>query len=51
MSSLGNEKENWIAASERLTREKGSLVGDIIISTGFLNYLGPFDGTYREKIV
>lgn len=51
MNSLGNEKERWLKTSERLLSEKESLIGDIIISTSFITYLGPFEGFYREKII
>ena len=51
MNSLGNEKERWLKTSERLLREKRSLLGDMILSTAFIIYLGPFEGSYREKIV
>jgi dynein heavy chain len=48
MKSLGNEKENWSDATIRLKNEKISLVGDMIIAVSFINYLGPFDGAFRE---
>jgi len=50
MNSLGNEKSRWIKTSERLLREKQSLLGDMIMSTAFITYLGPFEGAYRERI-
>ena len=51
MNSLGNEKNRWIKTSERLLREKRSLLGDMMLSTAFVTYMGPFEGSYREKIV
>ncbi len=51
MSSLGNEKDSWIDASKRLGSEKESLLGDMIISSSFVTYLGPFEGIYRDQIV
>lgn len=51
MNSLGNEKNRWIKTSERLLREKQSLLGDMILSTAFVTYMGPFEGSYREKIM
>lgn len=51
MNSLGNEKNRWIKTSERLLREKRSLLGDMILSTAFITYMGPFEGSYRERIV
>jgi len=51
MNSLGNEKNRWIKTSERLLREKKSLLGDMILSTAFITYMGPFEGSFRERIV
>lgn len=28
-----------------------SLLGDMILSTAFITYLGAFEGIYREKII
>ena len=51
MNSLGNERHRWLKTSQRLLKEKESLLGDMLMSTAFVTYLGPFEGTYREKIV
>jgi hypothetical protein len=49
MNSLGNEKERWEKTCNRLLLEKQSLLGDMILATAFTTYLGPFEGSYREK--
>jgi hypothetical protein len=51
MGSLGQEKERWIKSSERLLKEKQSIVGDSIIAAAFITYLGAFSAQFREKIV
>lgn len=51
MNSLGNERESWDRMSKKLLEEKHSLLGDILLTTGFITYLGPFEGTFRELIV
>ena len=51
MNSLGAEKERWIKTAERLLMNKQSLLGDMLLSTAFITYLGPFEGSYREKII
>jgi hypothetical protein len=48
MNSLGAEKERWLKTAEKLGKEKESLLGDVILSTAFLTYLGPFEQTYRD---
>lgn len=51
MNSLGNEKERWIKTSHKLLKEKKSLLGDMILATGSITYLGPFEGSFRERLV
>ena len=51
MTSIGSEKERWIATKKKLVEDKVSLLGDMILATCFLNYLGPFEGTYRLKVL
>lgn len=51
MSSIGGEKMRWISTKNKLAEDKLSLLGDMILATAFVTYLGPFDGTYREKIM
>ena len=51
MQSIGSEKDRWIANKQRLAEEKLSLLGDTITDTCFVNYLGPFEGSYRLRIL
>ena len=51
MSSIGSEKERWITTKAKLGEDKRSLLGDTIIASAILTYLGPFDGKYRAKII
>mmetsp|Transcript_7765 Transcript_7765/g.7235 ORF Transcript_7765/g.7235 Transcript_7765/m.7235 type:complete len:99 (+) Transcript_7765:104-400(+) len=51
MNSLGNEKSRWESTSDRLLVEKESLLGDMILASAFITYMGPFEGVYREKVV
>jgi len=51
MSSIGSEKERWITTKAKLAEDKISLLGDCILSAAFITYLGPFEGTYRMKIM
>ena len=51
MTSIGSEKDRWIATKQKLAEDKVSLLGDMILATCFLNYLGPFEGTYRLKVL
>ena len=51
MSSIGSEKERWIATKAKLAEDKLSLLGDMILATAFITYLGPFEGSYRYRIL
>ena len=51
MQSIGSEKDRWIATKQKLAEDKLSLLGDMILATCFVNYLGPFEGTYRLKVL
>ena len=51
MSSIGSEKDRWISTKAKLAEDKRSLLGDMILATAVLTYLGPFDGKYRQKIL
>lgn len=51
MQSIGSEKDRWISTKEKLAEDKLSLLGDMILGTCFINYLGPFEGNYRIKVL
>ena len=51
MQSIGSEKDRWIETKGKLAMDKQSLLGDMIISTCFVNYLGPFEGSFRYRIL
>jgi dynein heavy chain len=51
MSSIGSEKERWIHTKQKLAADKQSLLGDMIIATAFITYLGPFEGTFRYRAI
>jgi dynein heavy chain len=51
VSGLSGEKERWTASISDYTQQISKLPGDSLIAAAFLSYAGPFDGTYREKLV
>lgn len=51
MGSLGQEKDRWLKQSEKLLRDKLSIVGDSILASAFLTYMGAFEASFREKIL
>jgi len=51
MGSLGNERSRWEKTAEKLLKEKQNLLGDMIVATCFVTYMGPFEGSYRESLL
>jgi len=50
LGGLGGEKIRWKETVERLTIEEGNLIGDVMLSSGYVAYLGPFVASYREQL-
>lgn len=51
MGSIGGEKERWIKQRQKLAEDKLTLLGNIILSAASINYLGPYEGLYRQQIL
>ena len=51
LSSLANEKENWKKRKEELENFYKNIIGNILISSGIIAYLGAFTKSYREEII
>jgi len=50
-AALGSEKVRWGEGIERLTMERDLLVGDCLIASAFISYIGPFTKQYRESLM
>jgi dynein heavy chain len=51
ISGLGSEQVRWGKDKDDLAEKKEKLVGDCIVSSSFLSYAGPFDFTFRKKMI
>lgn len=51
INSLGEEKSRWTEAAATLQLQFDHLVGDILISSALIAYLGPFSGVYRRNSI
>mmetsp|Transcript_25850 Transcript_25850/g.41808 ORF Transcript_25850/g.41808 Transcript_25850/m.41808 type:complete len:1198 (+) Transcript_25850:570-4163(+) len=49
ISGLAQEKDRWGNRCKDLEIQFGNIVGDILISSGIVAYLGPFTGRYRDE--
>ena len=48
---LGGEKERWNSMAINLEKNLKFLLGDILISSGVISYLGSFTQSYRSKAI
>lgn len=51
IGGLGGEKTRWTQAAESLQVTYDNLLGDVLISSGVIGYLGPFTATFRDECV
>ena len=51
ISGLGGEYAAWKAKSEKLAKDFENVVGDIVVSSGTIAYLGIYTLTFRQKII
>ena len=51
ISGLGGEKTRWTQAAENLQNIYDNLLGDVLISSGVIGYLGPFTAAFRDECI
>jgi dynein heavy chain len=51
VSGLAGERERWEASVGDLEEQIGYLVGDCLVASACLSYIGPFLSQYREELV
>ena len=51
MSGLGGERVRWGEISESLGPKYNNLLGDVLLSSGVIAYLGPFTIPYRDEAI
>ncbi|XP_077169770.1 dynein axonemal heavy chain 2 isoform X1 [Paroedura picta] len=51
VSGLAGEKIRWEETVKGLEEDLGYLVGDCLLASAFLSYLGPFLSNYRDEIL
>ncbi|CAM9306399.1 unnamed protein product [Choristocarpus tenellus] len=49
--SLGGESERWSEGVTTLRQEREYLVGDVLVASVFLSYVGPFTKPFREQLL
>lgn len=51
ISGLADEKGNWQNAQIQLKQDSLNLIGDVIICSGIIAYLGIFIKSYRDECI
>lgn len=51
VDGLGGERARWEGSIAALETALANLVGDCLLAAAFLSYCGPFDSSYRSKLL
>ncbi|XP_050512273.1 dynein axonemal heavy chain 3 isoform X2 [Diabrotica virgifera virgifera] len=51
IGGLGGEKARWSATAKECEALLGNVIGDVILSSGAIAYLGPFTVNYRQSLL
>ncbi|XP_008202999.3 dynein heavy chain 3, axonemal [Nasonia vitripennis] len=51
LGGLGSEKSRWSEAAATLGASLGNVIGDILLASGIVAYLGAFTVVYRDSLV
>ena len=50
-NALADENVRWAAGIVQLDAAKELLVGDVLLASAFISYIGPFTKKYRDELV
>ncbi|KAL4720993.1 hypothetical protein ACJJTC_019261 [Scirpophaga incertulas] len=51
IGGLGGEKDRWTELAAELLNLLDNILGDVLLSAGFIAYLGPFTVNYRREVI
>jgi dynein heavy chain len=51
VGALGSESERWNNAIIQLTADIEVVIGDVLLASSFVSYVGPFSKRFRERII
>ena len=50
VNGLASENERWVLEVDKLKTQEKNLVGNVLVSSAFVGYIGGFDAKFREKL-
>ena len=50
VGGLGSEKVRWTESIRNLRKQEETLVGDVLLASAFVSYIGPFSKTFRLEL-
>lgn len=50
-NALASENVRWAENIEIMTADKELLIGDVLLASAFISYVGPFTKTFRDKLI
>jgi dynein heavy chain len=51
INALSSNKVIWAETIETLKANEGKIVGDVVIASSFISYVGPFTKKFRDKLI
>jgi dynein heavy chain, axonemal len=50
-NALGSEGVRWKANIEEMEKSRELLIGDVLLASAFISYIGPFTKSYRNQLI
>jgi dynein heavy chain len=51
IGGLGGERDRWTEGVAQLNKDYVNIIGDVLISSGSIAYLGPFTSIFRKRLI
>jgi dynein heavy chain len=51
IAALGSENERWAQSIVLLDSNLKVIVGDVLMASAFISYAGPFNKSFRDKMI
>ena len=51
VTALQRENVRWAESMNKLSADKATMAGDVLLTAAFITYCGPFNQKYRQKLI